>query len=133
MSSLLKWHKGGLKTPLSRARGLGSAKTGAQTWLTERITSVALVILGLWFVCAVVCNHDMTYTEAMLWMSQPLNAVMMTLFILVGFYHGLMGVTVVIEDYVHTEWRKLLMLITLKLVFFALAVTAVFGVLQVAL
>jgi len=133
MSSLLKWHKGGLKTPLSRAHGLGSAKTGAQIWLMERVTSIALTILGIWFLCTVICNRSMTYTEAMLWMSQPINAVMMILLVIVGFYHSLMGVTVVIEDYVHTEWRKLSMLITLKLVFLALAVATIFGILQIAL
>lgn len=133
MSSLLKWEKGGFKSPLARARGLGSAKSGSKTWMAERVSSVAMVFLGIWFMWAVIAHHDMAYTEAMLWLSKPINAVLMILFILVSFYHAVLGVQVVIEDYIHTEWFKMIKLISVRLVYAALAVAAVFSVLQIAL
>jgi succinate dehydrogenase / fumarate reductase membrane anchor subunit len=131
--SLLKWEKGGLKTPTSRARGLGSAKSGTHHWIAQRITAIGNLILGLWLIWAVVTNRGMTYTEALLWLSEPLNAVAMILFIISSFYHAVLGAQVVVEDYVHNEAFKIVKLLGQRLVFFGLAVLAIFSVLQVAL
>lgn len=133
MSSLIKWHKGGLKNPLARARGLGSAKRGADHWLAERVSSVAMVVLGLWFICAVITNHHMTFTEALLWLSSPFNAVMMILLVIVSVHHAVMGVQVVVEDYVHNEGLKIVTLVLMKLFYYGLAVLGVFSILQIAL
>lgn len=133
MSSLLKWEKGGLKSPMTRARGLGSAKSGAHVWMMERLSSVALVFLGLWFAWAMIAHHDMTYTEAMLWLSEPVNAVLMILFVVVSFYHAVLGSQVIVEDYIHSEWFKTVKLVAMRLVLFAVAAAAVFSVLQISL
>lgn len=133
MSRLVKWNKGGLKTPMSRAHGLGSAKSGTHHWLTQRITAVGNLILGLWLICFFVCNAGMTYTDAVLWISQPVNAVGMILFVLCTFYHAVLGSQVIIEDYVHHEGFKLFKLLGQRLVFFAMAVACIFSVLQIAL
>ena len=130
---LLKWQKGGLKSPTARARGLGSAKSGVHHWMAQRITAVSNLVLGLWFVWSIVTNRGMTYTEALLWLSEPLNAVAMILFIISSFYHAVLGSQVVIEDYVHNEAFKIVKLLGQRLVFFGLAVLAIFSVLQVAL
>ena len=130
---LLKWQKGGLKSPTARARGLGSAKSGVHHWMAQRITAVSNLVLGLWFVWTIVTNRGMTYTEALLWLSEPLNAVAMILFIISSFYHAVLGSQVVIEDYVHNEAFKIVKLLGQRLVFFGLAVLAIFSVLQVAL
>ena len=131
--SLLKWEKGGLKTSTARARGLGSAKSGVNHWLAQRITAVANLFLGLWLIWAIVSNRGMTYTEALLWLSEPFNAVAMILFIISSFYHAVLGSQVVIEDYIHNEAFKIFKLLGQRLVFFGLAVLAIFSVLQVDL
>lgn len=133
MSSLLKWQKGGLKSPAARAQGLGSAKSGTHHWIAQRITAVGNLILGLWFLCAMICNAPMTYTDAVLWVSEPLNAVFMILFVITTFYHAVLGSQVVIEDYVHNEAFKIIKLLGQRLVFFAMGVACIFSVLQVAL
>lgn len=133
MSSLLKWHKGGLKSPMSRARGLGSAKSGLDHWLMQRITAIGNIITGFWLLCAIICNGAMTYTEAVLWLSEPVNAVMMILFVISTFYHAVLGTQVVVEDYIHNEGLKLFKLLGQRLVFFAMGVACIFSVLQVAL
>lgn len=130
---LLKWEKGGLKTPTARARGLGSAKSGLDHWLAQRITAVANLVLGLWLLCSLVCNRDASYTEAVLWMSEPVNAVAMILFVISSFYHAVLGMQVVTEDYIHHEGFKIVKLLGQRLVFFGLAVAAIFSILQVAL
>ena len=133
MSSLVKWHKGGLKSPSARARGLGSAKSGLDHWVMQRITAIGNVILGLWLLYSILANKGMSYTEAVLWLSEPLNAVLMILFVISLFYHAVLGAQVVTEDYIHTEWLKLVKLIAQRLVYFAMAVACIFSILQVAL
>lgn len=133
MSRLVKWNKGGLKNPMARARGLGSAQSGVDHWLMQRITAVGNLVLGLWLIMALVCNADMTYTDAVLWLSKPMNAVLMILFVISTFYHAVLGSQVVIEDYVHHEGFKLFKLLGQRLIFFAMAVACIFSVLQVAL
>ena len=133
MSSLVKWKKSGLKSPLARARGLGSAGHGSHTWLSERVSSVAMVVLGLWLTGVLLTRHDMSYTEAMLWLSEPFNAVAMLAFVLVTLYHTYLGLRVVIEDYVHHEGMKWVKMITLQLVFWGLGIAGVFSILRIAL
>lgn len=133
MSNLIKWNKGGLKTPMSRANGLGSAKSGTHHWLMQRVTAIGNLFLGLWFIASLICNAGMRYTDAVLWVSEPLNAVGMILLVLCTFYHSVLGSQVIIEDYVHNEAFKLIKLLGQRLVFFAMGVACVFSVLQVAL
>jgi len=133
MSNLLKWEKGGLKSPNARARGLGSAKSGVNHWMMQRITAVGNLILGLWLIYSLVTMASFTYTDAVLWISAPINAVFMMLFIITTFYHAVLGSQVVIEDYVHNEAFKIIKLLGQRLVFFAMAVACIFSILQVAL
>jgi succinate dehydrogenase / fumarate reductase membrane anchor subunit len=133
MSSLVKWHKGGLKSPLSRARGLGSAKSGLEHWLMQRITAVGNLILTLWLLWSIVTHGAMTYTDAILWLSEPMNAVLMILFVICTFYHAVLGIQVIVEDYIHHEGFKLFKLLGQRLVFFAMGVACIFSILQVAL
>jgi succinate dehydrogenase / fumarate reductase membrane anchor subunit len=85
MSRLVKWNKGGLKTPMARARGLGSAKSGLDHWLMQRITAVGNLVLGLWLLWSLVCNGAMTYTAAILWVSEPITAILLILFVISSF------------------------------------------------
>lgn len=133
MSSLLKWKKDGLKSPVARARGLGSAKTGLDHWIAQRLTAIANLVLGLWLIYTFACSPAMSYTEAVLWLSKPLNAVGMILFVLSSFYHAVLGAQVIVEDYIHCEGFKIFKLVGQRLVFFAMGVACIFSILQVAL
>ncbi len=120
------------RSPLGRARGLGSAKDGTHHWWMQRVTAVALVPLTVWFIAAVVGLATVDHATAAGWLAQPLNAVLMTLTVVATFYHASLGAQVVIEDYVHSEATKIASLIALKLVSFALAAIGVFSILKVA-
>ncbi|MGB0697476.1 MAG: succinate dehydrogenase, hydrophobic membrane anchor protein [Rhodospirillaceae bacterium] len=97
-----------MRSHLGRVRGLGSAKEGAGShWMAERITAIALIPLSLWFVFfAVIPNLDVSYADYVAWMGSPLNASLMLLFILCSFHHGMLGLIVIIEDYVHAPVAK---------------------------
>ena len=134
MSNLLKWEKSGLKSPLSRARGLGSAKSGTHHWIMQRITSVGNLFLGLWFLYSIIFNSDLKYLAgAESWLAEPFNAICMVLLIISFFYHAVLGAQVIVEDYIHHEGLKIIKLFGQRLVFFAMAVACIFSILQVAL
>ena len=129
----LKWENHGIKTPLARARGLGSAKEGSDHWMSQRVTAIANIPLVLWLVCSVVSLIGATHAEFTAWLSQPINAILMILLVLSTFYHAKLGSQVVVEDYVHNEGVKFVKLIGFKLLFFAAAVACIFSVLKIAL
>lgn len=122
-----------LRSPLSKAIGLGSAKHGFSHWWWQRITALALIPLTLWFVYSVVCLLGGDHASAVQWLSSPINATIMLLFVLTALYHAQTGVQVVIEDYVHTKWLNLVMLLSIKFASVVMAVLAIISVLKVVL
>ena len=88
-------------TPLGRVRGLGSAGHGGQHWLEERFTSVALVLLSLWLIFSLAMLPDLSQRILAEWLRGPWGAVPMALFVITAFKHGLDGMKVVVDDYVH--------------------------------
>ena len=122
-----------LRTPLARARGLGSAKEGTQHWWGQRVTAIALVPLTLWFVISLMSVASADYATVTAWIGQPLNGIFLVLFLLVLFYHAYLGMQVVIEDYVHNEVVKLTSILVMKFVLALLAVAAVIAVVRIAL
>jgi succinate dehydrogenase / fumarate reductase membrane anchor subunit len=121
------------RTPLARARGLGSAKSGAGHWLSERITSIALVPLSLWAVCSGLSLAKIGYDGAVAWAHAPVNAVLSTLLLAVGFQHMHAGLRVVVEDYVHTPLNRGALLLVNLFICVLGAALAIFCVLKVAL
>lgn len=122
-----------LRNPLQRARGLGSAKSGAQHWWLQRVTAVALVFLGIWFVFQVLAMIHAGYGEAHLMLSHPWNAVLMIAFTTAMFWHMQLGLQVVIEDYVHTRWLEVSLMVLVKLLAVLFAIASAVAVLRVAL
>ena len=121
------------RTPLSRARGLGSAKHGVTHWIAERVSSIALVPLTLWMVFAVLRLAAGDYQFAVHWIAQPLNAVLMILLLGISFWHMAGGLRVVIEDYIHVALNKSALLILNLFVCGLAGALAIFSILKVAL
>jgi succinate dehydrogenase / fumarate reductase membrane anchor subunit len=122
-----------MRSPLARARGLGSAKSGFDHWWAQRLTAVALVPLTVWFVAGVVSLAGADQDAVVEWVSRPWVAIALTLLIAVAFYHAALGLQVVIEDYVHHEGAKLALILLEKFTAAVLAVTGLYAVLKIAL
>jgi len=88
-------------TPLGRVRGLGSAREGGEHWLTERVTSIALLLLGTWLIASLLILPKLDLRTVAEWLHAPSGAVPMALLIVIGFKHALDGLKVVVDDYVH--------------------------------
>jgi succinate dehydrogenase / fumarate reductase, membrane anchor subunit len=123
----------GLRSPLARARGLGSAKEGVQHWWVQRLTALALVPLSLWFVASMVSLTGADYDSVSAWIMHTHNAVFLILLVGVGFHHAQLGLQVVIEDYVHTEWRKLGLVLAVKFGAFLVAAGTIYAILRLGI
>jgi len=121
-----------MRSHLAEARGLGSAKEGVGHWWAQRVTAIALVPLSLWFVTAILCRIGADYLVVKDWLSRPLTLTLMALFLVALGYHAVLGVQVVIEDYVHTPWLKITLVVLVKLLAVALGAACLFAVLKVA-
>jgi succinate dehydrogenase / fumarate reductase, membrane anchor subunit len=117
-----------LRSPLGRALGLGSAKSGSGHWYSQRITAVALVILGCWFIASLaMLGAGASHAAVSGWLHSPWSAVMALLLVAVTAYHA-QGLQVVVEDYISDKGTRLVVLVALK---FALVVAALIGILAV--
>lgn len=121
-----------LQTPLHRVEGLGSAKAGTAEFWRQRVTAVALVPLSIWFVWSALAIVGGNRENALAYFGDPVNAVLMLLFLATALYHMTIGVQVVIEDYVHQPFLKISCIIFNR--FFAVAVGAAtaFALLKIA-
>ena len=88
-------------TPLGKVRGLGSAREGGEHWLTERVTSIALLLLGVWLIASLLFLPALDQRTILEWLHAPSGALPMALLIVIGFKHALDGMKVVVDDYVH--------------------------------
>ena len=122
-----------LRTPLAKARGLGSAKDGTHHFWLQRLTAVALIPLTVWFALSIASLATAGQAEVLAWMKSPLSAILMLSFIMAGFWHMKLGLQVVIEDYVHTESTKITCLILNNLIAIFLALAAFLSVLKMLL
>ena len=121
-----------LRSTIGRVRGLGSAKEGVHHWWAQRMTAVALVPLGLWFVAGVISLIGVDHAAAVRWFKSPVNATLMVLVIVATFYHAALGLQVVLEDYVHHEGRKIASIVAVKGLAALLGLLAVIAVLKLA-
>ncbi len=130
-----KWEATAFKSPMSRVGGLGSAHAGVHHWLHQKITALANIPLVLWAVWSVMtlAAAGASYDIVRGFFAQPVNGILMVLFLLSVFYHAALGIQVVIEDYIHCEKTKMISSMIVKLVLFALCVASVFSALKLAL
>ena len=121
------------RSPLSRARGLGSAKEGVAHWWMQRLTGVAMIPLVLLLVFGLATLSQYDYDTVAAWLAHPCIAILFLCFIIALFYHSALGVQVVVEDYIHTKWRRLLVIISVNFTCTVLAVVAILAIVKILL
>ena len=119
-------------TPLNRVLGLGTASGAAEHWWLQRLTAVALTVLGIWAAIEVMLLPDFAYRTVYAWVHRPYSAVMLILFVLAVGYHSYLGVQVVIEDYVASKGAKVASIMGSALVHTGLSIAAIFAILKIA-
>jgi succinate dehydrogenase / fumarate reductase, membrane anchor subunit len=122
---------GDLRTPLSRARGLGSAKQGVHHWWAQRLTAIALIPLVVWFAISLVMLSGAEYEAVRAWIGAPVVMVLLILTIAVGLHHAQLGIQVVIEDYVHSDGWKLALIILGRFIAVLFGLAAIIAILSI--
>ena len=120
-----------LRSPLNNALGLGTARHGFSHWWWQRLSAVALIPLSVWFIWSILGLIGAEYDVALTWLQSPLQASLLLLFVLVSLFHGQTGIQVVVEDYVHTGWLSMTILLLVKGASLLLAAIALICILRV--
>lgn len=122
-----------IRTPLARVRGLGTAKDGTHHWWLQRVTSVILTPLVVWFAFSLLSISHADYEAFQHWLSNPVRAGLMVTLLLTAFYHASLGMQVIYEDYVRPEGAKIVAVLATQFVLFLLGAVSVVAVLKIAL
>jgi succinate dehydrogenase / fumarate reductase, membrane anchor subunit len=121
-----------LRSPLGRVLGSGSAKDGTARWWAERLTSVALIPLTLWFLFSLLLLPSLDFAVIRAWMAVPMSGLLSVLLVAVLTYHAYLGTNVVVEDYVHAHGPKLLLMVSLRFLYVLCAGASIFAILRIA-
>ncbi len=119
-------------TPLGKVRGLGPAGGMGGHWLEERFTSVALLLLSLWLIFSLMMLPSLDRAMLLEWLRAPSAAVPMALFVIAAFKHGLDGMKVVVDDYVHAEGNRVATHFVLNMAAIAGAALSLFALAKIA-
>jgi succinate dehydrogenase / fumarate reductase, membrane anchor subunit len=122
-----------LRSDLGRVRGLGSAKEGVGHWWAQRVTAIALIPLSIWFIASILFLTDVDHATAMQWLGSPITLGLMALFLVALIYHAVLGLQVVVEDYIHGHATKLILLLLVQFAGFALGAAGIVAMLVIAL
>lgn len=120
-----------MRSALGQVRGLGSAKEGTGHWWAQRLTTLALIPLTVWFVTSVVAMAGADYYAMRDWIASPVVAGLLVLLIVAVFHHMQLSFQVVIEDYVHHEGAKLVLLLGIKAGAIVLGLAGLLSVLKI--
>jgi succinate dehydrogenase / fumarate reductase, membrane anchor subunit len=120
-----------LRSPLNRARGLGSAKDGLHHWWAQRLTALALIPLVIWFAISLVMLSGADYGTVRAWIASPVAMVLLILTIVIGLHHGQLGMQVVIEDYVHNDGVKLALIVAVRFIAVLFGLAAVVAIMRI--
>jgi succinate dehydrogenase / fumarate reductase membrane anchor subunit len=112
--------------------GSGSAKDGTGHWWAQRVSAVALIPLTVWFMFSLLALPALDYATVRAWLSFPMSGFLGLLLVAVLTYHSYLGITEVIEDYVHSAGMKVLSLLSLKFAYVVVGGAGIFAILRVA-
>lgn len=124
-------NKNDLRTPLGKIASSGSAKDGGHHWWLQRLTAIALIPLFLWFIYSLNCYIKAPFYSVYDWITSPFTFVFLTLLIFAIFYHAILGIQVVIEDYIHNKWAKYTTLITVKFMLILMAIICYYSLFSI--
>jgi len=121
-----------LETPLHKVQGMGSSHSGVSHFWRQRVTAAALIPLSIWFGVSVLGLIGAHEAATLAFLSQPLNAILMAFFVVILLFHMALGLQVVIDDYVHSNGQKLVLMLLMRGFSIAVGATAMFALLRIA-
>lgn len=131
----LNFQRDQLRNPIKNARNWGSAKDGVHHFIVQRVTAVALVFLSLYIVGLLLwlIGSGYDYASVRAAVAHPVNTVLLIAFVISAFWHAKLGLQVVIEDYVHTQWTGMILRLGNIFICVLAAIACVFAIFRIAL
>ena len=120
-----------LETPLHKAQGMGSAHSGVGHFWKQRVSAVALVPLTLWFAISVLGLVGAPLAAVLTFLFNPVNAVLMASFLLIGLFHMTIGLQEIILDYVPLQGLKFFLILVNYTFAIAVAAASIFSLLRI--
>lgn len=121
-----------IRTPLSRVRGLGSAKSGTSDFFRQRVTAVAMVVLFVPVIIVIMSLLGRNQAGAAQILGSPLVAIIMILFIIASVWHMKIGMQVVLEDYIGDEKTKLAAIIANNFFSAAVGLASIYAIIKLS-
>jgi succinate dehydrogenase / fumarate reductase, membrane anchor subunit len=121
-----------MRTPYGRIQHLGSARSGTHHAWMMRVTSMALIPLTIAFVWLLLSLVGKSHADVLTILRRPFPAIAMLLFVGTGIYHMMLGMQVIIEDYVHGEHTKHWALMANTFFSICVGLACIFAVLRIS-
>ncbi|MEP6567890.1 MAG: succinate dehydrogenase, hydrophobic membrane anchor protein [Mesorhizobium sp.] len=121
------------QTPLHKVQGMGSAHSGTGHFWHERVTSVALIPLSLWFLYAMIGLAGTNEVTALQFLAHPWNAMLMGGFVFFSLWHTRLGLQVVVDDYIHAAGTKIFFMLAIRFSVIAAGATCLFAIARIAI
>ncbi|MBL6936331.1 MAG: succinate dehydrogenase, hydrophobic membrane anchor protein [Alphaproteobacteria bacterium] len=121
-----------LETPLHRVEGLGSSHSGVSHFWRERVSGAALIPLGIWFAVSILGLAGGHYVSVLTFFSRPLNGILMAAFVVISLYHLVLGLQMVIDDYVHSPGGKVVLMLAARAFALACGALSLYALLEIA-
>jgi len=129
-----------LETPLHKVQGLGSAHSGVKHFWRQRVTAAALIPLAVWFAWAVLGLVGGSEAQVLAFLTRslhapfaiPLNAILMGAFVVILLYHMVLGLQMIIDDYIHSEGGKIFLMLLMRAAALAIGAGSLFALLRIA-
>ena len=121
-----------MQSHLGRAQGMGSARSGSATWWAMKLSSIILLLLSPFFMYALTKLSVLSFDAARLWIANPINGLLFLSYFVVTLWHSYLGLSVVVEDYVHSKKAKMFSALILKTVHGGLILVATYSIIIIA-
>jgi succinate dehydrogenase / fumarate reductase membrane anchor subunit len=120
-----------MKTPFARVRGLGTAHSGTEHFWMQRLTGIANLPLLTTFLVVIVSLVGASQASVIATLSNPFVAMILLAALISVLIHMRIGMQVIIEDYVHTELRKVVLLMANTFFTLAVGIAAAYAILKI--
>ncbi|HFD13514.1 MAG TPA: succinate dehydrogenase, hydrophobic membrane anchor protein [Crenotrichaceae bacterium] len=115
-----------------KVHDLGASRKGLRHWWMQRISALALMPLSAWLVFSLASLPDIDYQTLVSWVADSGHGIFLISFLLSAYYHGMLGLQTILEDYVHTEWLRISSIICSNLFLLMMMVASIVSVLKIA-